>query len=233
MNRFKMPTPAGYIEASAPAADAAQAGMSLFRAPLAVRTMALNLTALAWGLVNFGILLWLPADLRSKGFSVANTDSLLFQSALIALPTTALAAWLYSRWSTKWTLVSAIALTGFGLLFLPLLGNGALHISPIFCFAILMTGANAMIAVLLPYSAENYPLSLRGRGTGLVAGVSKSGGIIAQLVTMAALVPGISLASLILAVPVAGSALLVALKGTETRGLDLEQMDHHKPRAGL
>jgi MFS transporter, putative metabolite:H+ symporter len=233
MDRFRMPAPAGYAEVSLPAACISRAGISLFRAPLAIRTAALNLTALAWGLVNFGILLWLPADLRARGFSVAGSDSLLFQSSLIALPITALAAWLYSRWSTKWTLTAAIALTGFGLLFLPLLGSPSLHVGPVFCFAILMTGANAMIAVLLPYSAENYPLSLRGRGTGLVAAISKSGGIIAQLAAMAALVPGLSLASLILAVPVAGAALLVALAGAETRGLDLEQMDHHKPRAGF
>ena len=44
----------------------------------------------------------------------------------------------------------------------------------------LIVGTNGMIAVLLPYAAENYPLGIRGRATGLVAGASKFGGVAVQ-----------------------------------------------------
>jgi putative MFS transporter len=79
--------------------------------------------------------------------------------------------------------------------------------------------------VLLPYSAENYPLYIRGRGTGLVAGLSKAGGIAAQIVTMAGLVPALGAAAMILAAPIAASAALIAVNGIETRDRHLEQFD--------
>ena len=57
----------------------------------------------------------------------------------------------------------------------------------------LIVGSNGTIAVLLPYSAENYPLGIRGRATGRVAGSSKFGGVAVQGF---ALVPDRSLAQL-------------------------------------
>lgn len=208
--------------------DVTEAGSGrLFRAPLLTQTLTLNLAALAWGLVNFGLLLWMPANLRAAGYDVTDANKLLFQSSLLALPTSVLTAWLYTKWSTKWTLVMSLLLTIASLGGLTLLGTDltALHISPLVILAVLMTGANAVIAVLLPYSAENYPLYIRGRGTGLVAASSKAGGIVAQIVNMLAAVPTLAVASLVLAAPVAFAAMLTAAKGRETRGLNLEQLD--------
>jgi hypothetical protein len=54
----------------------------------------LNLAAAAWGLVNFGLLLWLPADLRARGYSVSGSNELLFYSTMIV-------AWFDSKWSTN------------------------------------------------------------------------------------------------------------------------------------
>ena len=68
------------------------------------RTAALSIAAIAWGLVNFGLLLWLPSDLVAKGYSIGVSSRLLAQSALIAFPTVFACAALYSRWSTKWSL---------------------------------------------------------------------------------------------------------------------------------
>src|SRR5437879_5808494 len=47
-------------------------------------TAALTLTALAWGLVNFGLLLWLPGALVAGGRSVATSSALIAKSTLIA-----------------------------------------------------------------------------------------------------------------------------------------------------
>ncbi len=52
----------------------------------------LSAAALTWSLINFGILLWLPADLVAKGYSIGATSRLLAQSAAIALPTALAAA---------------------------------------------------------------------------------------------------------------------------------------------
>ena len=68
---------------------------------MTARTWALSVTAVAWGLINFGLLLWMPANLVAKGYSMAVSSELLAASALIAVPTVFVAAFLYSRWSSK------------------------------------------------------------------------------------------------------------------------------------
>ncbi len=222
MRRYHMPPP------SLPSRRTAAVGAgSLLRRPFGMLTLALTLCALAWGLVNFGLLLWLPADLRAKGIGVAASDALLAHAALFALPTPVVTAFLYQRWSTKWTLVLMSLVTLAGLLGVTLLGSvvplpGAM---PVVLLTLLMMGAGGLIAVLLPFSAESYPAALRGRATGLVAGSSKLGGIVAQLVTMGALVPALATASLALAIPVVLGATLAGRFGTETRGRLLEEMD--------
>jgi putative MFS transporter len=186
-------------------------------------TLTLNFAAAAWGLVNFGLLLWLPADLRDRGYSVANSNQLLFYSSLLALPTTIIVAWFYSRWSTKWTLVVLSLLTAFALIGLSQLDSiAAFRDNPLLVFSALMVGVNGIIAVLLPYSAENYPVLVRGRATGLVAGCSKLGGLAAQVITVAALVPGLGIAAGALALPISISAGMIARYGRETRNRMLE-----------
>ena len=195
----------------------------LVRGQFKATTATLNLAAAAWGLVNFGLLLWLPADLRARGYSVSGSNELLFYSSLLALPTTMLVALLYSRWSTKWTLVVLTVLAAFALIGLSLLDSkiAIFRHNPLIVFSALMVGVNGIIAVLLPYSAENYPVLVRGRATGLVAGSSKFGGLAANALTISALVPGMIVAALALAVPVAVSAGMVARYGRETRELEL------------
>ena len=69
------------------------------------KLLALSLAAICFSLINFGLLLWLPADLIAKGYSVGVSSRLLAESALIAFPTVFIVAYLYSRWSTKWSVV--------------------------------------------------------------------------------------------------------------------------------
>lgn len=200
---------------------------ALIKKPLLGKTLALNFAAFAWSLVNFGILLWMPADLKAAGYEVGEASKLLFASSLLALPACVITAWIYSQWSTKGTLVLMSLLTAVGLLSLSLLGTNLtmLHMPPIVVFAVLLTGSNGIIAVLLPYTAESYPLYIRGRSTGLVAGSSKLGGVVAQIVNMLALVPPLATAGLTLAGPIMIGAALVARMGGETRNRDLEELD--------
>ena len=79
------------------------------------KTAALTIAALAWGLINFGLLLWMPNDLVSKGYSMALSSKLLAQSALIAFPTVFVCTWIYSQWSTKWAFTTMVAITLVGL----------------------------------------------------------------------------------------------------------------------
>jgi putative MFS transporter len=161
------------------------------------KLFALSLAAICFSLINFGLLLWLPADLVAKGYSVAVSSRLLAESALIAFPTIFLVAFAYSRWSTKWSLVGALAVTFAGLLGvleLEFRGDG----SPVLPVALLIVGTNALI---------------------------KAGGMIAQSLAILALVPPLALVALIIMVPTMAALLLVAWFGKETRGRDLRDLD--------
>jgi putative MFS transporter len=188
------------------------------------KLFALSLAATCFGLIYFGLLLWLPDDLVSKGYSVAVSSKLLAESALIAFPTTFVVAFTYSAWSSKWSVVGSIAVTILGLLGvlrLEFTGSG----SPVLPVALLIVGSNALIAMLLPYAAESFPLRIRGRTTGTVAACSKAGGMLAQLLAILALVPPLSLVSIIVMVPTIAALVLVAWFGKETRGRDLRDLD--------
>ena len=188
------------------------------------KLLALSLAAICFSLINFGLLLWLPADLIAKGYSVGVSSRLLAESALIAFPTVFIVAYLYSRWSTKWSVVVSLAVTLAGLagvLWLELTGTG----SPVLPVALLIIGTNALIAMLLPYTAESFPLRIRGRTTGTVAACTKAGGMVAQLLAILTLVPPLGYVSLGIMIPTVTALLLVACFGKETRGRDLRELD--------
>ena len=208
-------------KAVAPAGDSSMAltGWAFFG-----KLIALSLAAICFGLINFGLLLWLPADLVAKGYSVGLSSRLLAESALIAFPTVFIVAYLYSVWSTKWSVVASIGVTLVGLggvLWLEFTGSG----SPVLPVALLIVGTNALIAMLLPYAAESFPLRIRGRTTGTVAACTKAGGMIAQFLAILALVPPLAVVSLMIIVPTIGALVLVGMFGKETRGRDLRDLD--------
>jgi putative MFS transporter len=175
-------------------------------------------------LINFGLLLWLPGALQDSGYSIAVSSRLLAKSALIALPTVFLCALIYSRWSTKWSLVTMLGVTLAGLLLvlrLEVAGDG----SPVIPVALLIVGSNGVIAVLLPYTAESFPLRVRGRATGWVAACTKAGGVVAQALSITALVPPMALVAGFLVGPVVVGTLLISWFGRETKGGDLRRLD--------
>lgn len=193
---------------------------------LAGTTWALSVTAIAWGLINFGLLLWMPAHLVAKGYSMAVSSQLLAASALVALPTVFVAAMLYSRWSSKGALLGAIVLTALGLAGVIQLEMSTLtRPSPVWSIALLIVGSNAILAMLLPYAAESYPLAIRGRATGWVAACTKLGGLVAQLLGLLALVPALLGAAWMILVPVLLALVLVARFCAETRGRDLRSLE--------
>jgi putative MFS transporter len=188
-------------------------------------TWALTLVALAWGLINFGVLLWLPSALVTEGRSVAAASALIAQSTLIAAPTILLSTWLYSAWSTRGALMVMLGITTLGLIGLGLRGSAAAFANPILDLTLLIVGACGVISILMPYAAENYPLRVRGRATGWVAGCSKLGGLVAQGLSVAGAVPPLAAVALAVAVPVLVALLLSARFGRETRGRDLRDLE--------
>ena len=188
----------------------------------------LSIAALTWGMVNFGLLLWLPGDLAAKGFSIGVASELLAKSSLIAFPAIFIAAFLYSRWSTKGSMVTMILVLILGLmgvLRLEVSGIGSILL-PV---ALLIVGSNGLLAVLLPYATESAPLSVRGRITGLVAACTKGGGVFAQALSILALVPSMGVITALTMVPGGIALLLIARFGRETRSIDLRLLDAPAP----
>ncbi|HVH84815.1 MAG TPA: MFS transporter [Steroidobacteraceae bacterium] len=189
-------------------------------------TAALTLAALAWGMVNFGLLLWLPSALVAQGRSVAASSALIAKSTLLAAPTIVVCAWLFSAWSTKWSLIAVMGVMVLGLagLTLPEVGSGGPS-GPVVPLALVILGSCGVIAMLLPYAAENYPLLIRGRATGWVAACSKFGGLAAQTLSVLGGVPSLTVVILFIAAPAVVASLLIALFGHETRGRGLGELD--------
>ena len=196
-------------------------------------TTALTLAALTWGLVNFGLLLWLPGELVAEGHSVGISSAIIAKSTLIAAPTVLVAAYLYSVWSTKWSLLTMFGITTLGLVTLLLRGTGlfAFLTNPVLPVFLLIVGASGVISMLLPYTSENYPVKVRGRATGWVAGCSKLGGLIAQTLSISALVPAFGIAAIAITVPAVLSLVLIWKYGRETKGRDLRELEVKTKRA--
>lgn len=190
-------------------------------------TTALTLAALAWGFVSFGILLWLPGSLVAEGRSMGVASALVARSTLIAVPTIAIVTWLYSAWSTKRVLILSIGVTTLGLIAIPLRDSHSLRLlaDPIISLTLLIVGSSAVISLLLPYAAESYPLRVRGRATGWVAGFSKAGGLITQGLGALGLVPALGLAAGLVAIPSVASMIMIAVLCRDTRGRDLRELE--------
>jgi putative MFS transporter len=221
-------TPAG---ADTPVAAARTRG-GIHHGQLAGITSALTLTALVWSVVNFGLLLWLPSALVAEGRSVSAASALIARSTLIAAPVVLVSAWLYSAWSTRGALMVMLAITSCGLLGIQFRSwDSGLFANTTLDLTLLIIGTSGVIAILLPYTSENFPLRIRGRATGWVAGCSKLGGLLAQGLSVAGITPALSTAAVTIAVPALAALALLARYGRETRQRDLRELEVEIPAA--
>lgn len=199
----------------------------LFRKPYITLTLAICSYGLAWGLVNWGFLTWLPSILQDYFHldgEVANR--LLARAALFAVPGSVLVAGLYGFWSSKRTMVlfavgTAAVLAGFAAFH----SGGSPALFSAFVTALLI-GLSGMIAMLLPYSVELYPTKLRATGGGVTASSSKAGGIVGPTAVAFILTafPGLAVPALALAAPLVLAATALWLTGKETSGKRLEEL---------
>ena len=189
-------------------------------------TFGLICCGLAWGLVNFGFLLWLPTSLGSMGMDPAAASALLARSALLALPGTLVVIWLYHRWSSVKTLVLFILLTAVALLAFFAASVAGIRSAPVMIgiIALLLFCASGVIAMLIPYAAEIYPADQRATGSGLVAASSKAGGILGAAGAVLGVFGNLGLSALLIALPLVLAAGLLLRSGIETRGRRLEQI---------
>ena len=218
--------PAGDAAPAAPAG--ARPGIaSVFRHPYQAITPVLILYGLAWGLVNFGVLVWLPTYVAKSGVSAGQVTTILAKAALFAIPGSVVVAWLYGRWSSRGTLILAAALEAAALGAFAVAGSTIVGNPTLFTAAlvVLLVSMWATISALAPYSSEVYRTAIRGAGTGVVAGATKLGGVLALAIAVAAWSPpSLAGAALLAAVPAGLAAVLLLFVGVETRGRSLEDI---------
>lgn len=189
-------------------------------------TWGLVVCGMAWGLVNFGFLLWLPLNLVNLGIDASATSALLARSAVLALPGIGIVVWLYHRWSTVKSLVLFIALTTLALLAFFAMGLSGVQsvTATIIATVALLVSVSGVIAMLIPYAAEIYPVHLRATGSGVIAASSKFGGILGAAFGVMGLFGNFVLSAALIAIPMAVSGLMLLRSGIETRGHRLEDI---------
>jgi putative MFS transporter len=200
----------------------------IFHHPFTGLTLGVGLYGIAWGLVNFGFLLWLPLNLRGMGMATQASDAILAKSAIIAFPATLLGAWLYHSWSTKKTLIlfamlTVLTLIGFAVIGVELVSQPTLMAV---LLVALLVSSSCVIAMLSPYTAEVFPVHIRSTASGWSAGCSKGAGVATLGLAVAGLTPGIAAAAVFAAVPTFLAATVISWKGIETRGMGLEKIQN-------
>lgn len=193
------------------------------------RTLVILVYALSWGMIYWGFMTFLPALLKS---STLGSSEVLFLSSVLAVPGTALVAYCYSAWSTRKTmaLYGGVTVSALVLISITNLTTSGTLVS-IVLLVLLITGTSGIIAVLSPYTAEVYPTSHRGAGSGLAAACTKVGGMFGPplMALLLTFVPGARLIALVAAVPMGLATIAIARRGMETHGRDLEELQPEEP----
>ena len=199
----------------------------LLRPPFFGITATLSILALGAGFVEFGFELWIPSNLQHLGFTQADSFKMLRNAALIGFPLNFLVAWIYGFWSSKKTIILLTLLTAISMLGFLFAGDSIIHHQVLLYILLIVPiwGISSVISLLSAYAAEIYPTMVRSRGSGLIAGFTKFGGVlIIALVVIAIAPPSIAATALIGAVPLILAAIAIFFFGVETRKRRLEDI---------
>lgn len=217
-------------------AEIARGGyLSLFRRQLIGPTTAIIVLCIGAGLMTYGFTQWVPTNLQHLGYSAVNSDYVVRNAAILGLPLTVIAAWLYGVWGSRKTIVTISAVTGLALLGFVIEGNSLAHhkLTLSLLLVIPLSGVSSVVAVVSSYAAEVYPTLIRSRGAGLAAGMTKAGGVLILALTVAAAtIPSIATTALIGAIPLLLAAIAFLWIGPETKRRRLEEISSELLAAG-
>lgn len=168
----------------------------------------------------YGMFLWLPSVVLSKGFDLVKSFEYVFIMTLAQLPGYFSAAWLIEKKGRKFVLISYLTGTAIAAYFFGIAVTAWQLIIAGMLLSFFNLGA---WGALYAYTPEQYPSSVRATGSGIAAGVGRIGGILGPLIVGYMVAFGISptiIFSLFCLVIVIG-ILAVVLWGTETKQQEL------------
>lgn len=202
-------------------AEAASNGgwRALLRGRVAI-TAAVALIGVNWGLVNFGFIGLLPAQLSEAGMASTTTSAMLARAALYSAPALLVVIVLYAVWSSRGSLITSVAASALGLIGVglwALVGGGeAMLVGAVGLVVLTLAAVNA---ILVPYSTEIYPTAFRARGASLAAASAKLGGVlgpVTMLIILRVGAPGLATltvsAALFGVLSLVGAALMLWLR---------------------
>ncbi|QIS19599.1 MFS transporter [Nocardia terpenica] len=199
----------------------------LLRGPLLGPTVAVAGLATSIGLLTYGFQFWVPTNLQRIGLSELGSDYVLRNSALLGLPLTVLVALLYGFWSSKKTVIGLAVLTALAVLVFAVAGDSLAHnrILLSVLLVIPLAGISSVTAVVTAYGPEIYPTRIRTTGTGLIAGMTKAGGVLVLAIVLAATpTPSLAITALAGAVPLLLATAVFAFTAPDTRQRTLEDI---------
>lgn len=188
---------------------------TLFRAPLAKRTLLLSVTWFCLSLGYYGIFSWLPTYFRAQGLDLGLVYRNTLVLALAQIPGYLLAASLVDRVGRRATLTAYLLGSAvFAFLFtLVVSPEGSLLASSLLSFSLL--GA---WGALYAFTPELFPTSARSTGMGWASGMARLASVLAPTVGALLLSSRLSLAlGLFAALFVVGAAAALLI-GEETKG---------------
>lgn len=168
----------------------------------------------------YGMFLWLPSVVLSKGFDLVKSFEYVFIMTFAQLPGYFSAAWLIEKKGRKFVLISYLTGTAIAAYFFGIAVTAWQLIIAGMLLSFFNLGA---WGALYAYTPEQYPSSVRATGSGIAAGVGRIGGILGPLMVGYMVAFGISptiIFSLFCLVIVIG-ILAVVLWGTETKQQEL------------
>ena len=176
-------------------------------------------------LTYYGMFLWIPSLLVTRGFDdvrPGQANVLFFLSTLAQVPGYFSAAWLVERWGRKPTLIAFLIGTAVSAIMFGNAGTG----TDAFVWAALLSFFDLGVwGVVYAYTPELYPTAVRATGAGSAAAVGRLGGIVGPYLTPV-LVPVIGQGGLFGAFT--GLLVLVAIAvfalAEETKGRSLEEI---------
>ena len=199
--------------------------LDFLRRPLAGTSGAIALLGLGVGLVTYGFQQWVPTNIQRLGYTAVASDYVVRNAALIGLPLTILAAWMYGAWGSRRTIVAFCLATAAALAGFVVAGDSLAHNRLLLSVLLVvpLSATSSLAAVAAGYAAEVYPTRVRARGAGIAAGMTKLGGVLILGVVVArATVPSIAQTAEIGAVPLLAATLAFWRFGPETKGRSLE-----------